>query len=211
MKSPQLFPSEQLKAKQVSGPISIGIPPLVGSVISGGWDEGDLRVLNLDTLRQLWRYGEAVQPIGKVDTRNTLSVTVPITAALNESFTGALTVPAGELWFITTIAITKPAALTTDIILVNFRVSSWLDDAVVPSSAGKLFFPAGQGGLGADTFYAEFFGAAVFLGFENLPVPLRLVGGDYLTLVATLTGAVIAAAQTTTLTAYGYKARLLGV
>jgi len=193
--------------------IQVATPPLIGSVIVGGWDDGYWRSLNLSTLRQLWRQGELIQPNGKLDTRNLVTATLAATAVIGDVASAELTVPAGELWFIQALRLISPAECAPgegQITLVNFRVSSWPDDDG-SNSAGKLFFAAGRGTIVLDTYWVEAYGGAPFTDPENLGTPIRLVGGDKITLYATLAGANATAALAATLTPYGYKAQLLGL
>jgi len=187
-------------------------PPIIGGVIVGGWDSGDWRTLNLDTLRQLWRLSEVMQPAGKLDTRNTVTATLAATAVVNDVANAELTVPAGELWFINYFHVMSPAQTAAEgqIVLVNFRISSWVDDDD-SNAAGKLFWAAGRGTVGVDNSYPGFYTSAPWLALENMDTPLRLVGGDKVTLYATLTGAVCSATLSATLTPYGFKAVLQGV
>ena len=60
-----------------------------------------------------------------------------------------------------------------------------------------------------DNYYAEFHPFAPWFAATNLSEPLRLVGGDKLTLVATLTGAAAGAALTAELIPFGWKGRYL--
>ena len=203
MKSPKLMMPQQIRASA---------PPIIGGVICGGWDKGDWRTLNLDTLVQLWRLSELIQPAGKLDARNIVTATLAATAVVNDVASATLTVPAGELWFVQSLRVISPAqtGVGGQIVLVNFRISSWADDDD-SNAAGKLFWQAGRGTIAADTEWVEFFAGAPFMDEENLGTPLRLVGGDVITLYATLTAAAATAALAATLTPYGYKATLLGV
>jgi len=193
--------------------IQVATPPLIGSVIVGGWEDGSWRSLNLGTLKQLWRLGERIQPTGKLDARNLVTATLAATAVVGGIATAALTVPAGELWFVQSLRVISPAECAPaegQICAVNFRISSWPDDDD-SNSAGKLFWAAGHGTIAIDTYWIEFHAGAPWLDEENLDVPLRVVGGDVITLYNTLGGAAATAALAATLTPYGYKATLQGV
>ena len=203
MRSPKLTVPQQVRAYA---------PAIIGGVIVGGWDQGDWRTLNLNTLAQLWRLSELIQPAGKLDARNIVTATLAATAVVNDVASATLTVPAGELWFVQSLRLISPAQTAAEgqIVLVNFRVSSWTDDDD-SNAAGKLFWQAGRGTVAVDTEWVEFFAGAPFMDEENLGTPLRLVGGGVITLYATLTGAAASAALAATLAPYGFKATLLGV
>lgn len=205
MKSPKLVLPQQIQATA---------PPIIGGVIVGGWDKGSWRTLNLDTLVQLWRLSELAQPAGKLDTRNIITATLAATAVIGDIATAVLTVPAGELWFIQELAIVSPAqtAAQGQIVTVNFRISSWADDdGVTPNAAGKLFWATARGTVALDTYWVGCYEAAPLFDLENLRTPLRLGGGDKITLYAALTAVNCTAALSATITPYGYKATLLGV
>ncbi len=213
--SPKMVVPQQIRA---------ATPPIIGSAIVGGWDRNEWRTLNLDALRQLWRLFERIQPIGKIDARHAISATVPATAEVDDVVTSSITVPSGELWFIQKLVLQSPeqTAAEGQIVLVNFRISSFPDDADPPSEDGKLYWATGKGTIAADVFPVEFFTGAPGLDYgggaldeegvrnDNLDVPLRLVGGDKITLVATLTAVNATAGLVSTLTPYGYKGRILG-
>jgi len=153
-----------------------------------------------------------LQPAGKLDTRNTVTATLAATAVIGDIATAVLTVPAGELWFIQALELTSPpqTAGGGQIVLVNWRISSWPDDDG-SNAAGKLFWSIGRGTVALDTYWCEFFAEAPLMSEENLSTPIRMIGGDKITLYATLTGANCTAALSATLTPFGYKATLLGV
>ena len=195
-----------------TGTILAAAPPMIGGVVAGGFDKGSWRTLNLDTLRQLWRLSERMSGsvIGKLDTRDTVTATIPIASAVGATATATLTVPAGELWELTAVQIVDPAGAALEIITVNFRISSFPDDAVTPSALGKLFWAVDKGVVAGAVYTNEFWEIAPFADLENMPMPLRLAAGTTITLIATVTGAVTAAARSATLTPYGYKVAPLG-
>lgn len=201
---PKLMVPQQIRA---------ATPPLIGSVIVGGWDGGDWRTLNLDSLRQLWRLGERLSVVGKLDSRDAVSATITSGSAVGTVGSVKLTVPAGELWFIEEVDILVPYGAGTDIIAANFRVSTWPDDATVPSADGKNFWASAKVlvNSAAEIFNACFFTGAPAFDKENMDVPLRLSAGDYLTLHTVLSGVLASVSLSATLTPYGYKATLGGV
>jgi hypothetical protein len=209
---PQKLVAQQGQKAQQGGLILAGAPLLIGGVIAGGWDAGAWRTLNLDTLRQLWRLSERIQPCGKLDGRNTVTATIAAGSAVGVTAEAALSVPSGELWFIQALEIVSPPECAPgqgQIVTVNFRISAWPDDDD-SNEDGKLFWETARGTIATDTYWQEFFASGPWGDPENLDVPLRLVAADYITLIATLTGAAATAAMSATLTPYGYKAVVLG-
>ncbi len=188
-------------------PIPADQPP----VLIAGYDssDGTLRLANLRTWVEALAKAEKVHMVGKLDARDQIQAAVAAAAAIATLATQTLTVPSGEVWYLNMVELVSPAESGVgvgDLLQVNFRVSSFPDAA---STAGQLFFAAAQGTAAIDNFFAEFHAAAPWLAEENFSEPLRLVGGDILTLVATLAGAVAGAALTATLIPHGWKGRLL--
>ena len=205
MRSPKLIMPQQIRA---------ATPPIIGSVIAGGWDSGDWRTLNLDTLRQIWRLSERIHPVGKLDSRNAATATIPCGATAASVHSGTITVPTGELWFVQSIYVLLPYSASC-VLSANFRISRWPDDDASPANAlGKAFWASDKVLVDGrdETFQAEFYTSAPNLDKENLDVPLRLLGGDTITLEMTLVSGSPAAAcgLCPTITPYGYKALVMG-
>jgi len=203
-------------AKQL---VTVSIPPLADqSILIAGYDhfDGSLRILDVGALRELQVLAEQANSLRKLDSRDTITATIAAASAVGTQASAKLTVPAGEVWFIGAINVTSPAESgpgVGDIVQVNFRISRWVDQSATPSVDGQLFWAANQGTLALDLFTAWFAGqeGLVWSPFgDGVPTPcLRLTGGDYITLVATLTGAVAGAALAATLTTYGYGGKAL--
>ncbi len=212
-RSPKIMTPQQVRA---------ATPPIIGSVIAGGWDRGEWRTLNLDALRQLWRLFERIQPIGKLDTRDQIEVEFEADAEEDDVLTEKLTVPAGQIWFIQKIVVVTPADDNGAEYHANFRVSCFVDDADPPSEHGQLYWATDKHDGGGESFVVDFWTGAPGLDYgaaalneagarnHNLDVPLRLAPGDYITLVGAIREDDANAGGTVTLTPYGYKARLLG-
>lgn len=197
----------QTLATVTIAPIPEDQPP----VLIAGYDssDGTLRLANLRTWVEMMAPAEKVHSIGKLDTRDAITAIIPVTSAIGAVVTSELPVPSGEVWYLNQVNLVSPAESGVgvgDIVQVNFRVSRWPDAA---SELGRAFYPANQGTVALDNFFAEFHAAGPFLGLLNHSEPLRLVGGDIITLVATLTGAIAGANLTATLNPYGWKARYL--
>ena len=199
--------SPQTLATVTIAPIPADQPP----VLIAGYDskDGSLRIANLRTLVEQMASAEKVHMVGKLGPADVITATIPITAAIGTVITEELEVPSDEVWYLNIVELISPAesALAVgDIVQVNFRVSSWPDAL---SDAGQPFFAVNQGTVALESFYAEGHPGAPLFGVENLSEPLRLVGGDKLTLIATLTGAIAGAALAAQLIPYGWKGRLL--
>lgn len=209
-------PGLPISAKQL---ITVSIPPLedVTSLVAG-YDhfDGSLRVLDVGALRELEVLAEAVHSFRKLDGRDVITANMPLASPVGTIVTATLTVPAGEVWFLGAVNIVSPAdtAAAGDIVQVNFRISKWVDQAATPSADGQLFWPANQGTAALNTYSAWFAGheGLVWTAWGDAiqtPHGLRLVGGDYLTLVATMTGVAAAAILASTLTPFGYGGKVL--
>ncbi len=191
---------------------AIQIPPLAPqSVIIAVFDrkDGSVRMLDSRNFVEALATAERIHAIGKLDERDVITVTIPTGAAVNTELTAELVVPVGEVWFITALHLTTPgesAPAVGDIVQVNAKVSAW---PVTGDAAGKTFFAANQGGAAPGERWAEFHPGAPFFDPRNMSAELRLVGGQKVTLVARLTGAVAGAALTATLEPYGWKGKLL--
>ena len=197
---------QTLQTVQIA-PIPADQPP----VLIAGYDskDGSLRIMNLRTLVEQLAPAERVHVVGKVDSRDGITATIPAASAIGTVVTEELEVPSGEVWFIDVIELISPAEsgpAVGDIVQVNVRVSSWPDSA---SEAGQSHYAVNQGTAALENFYAEFNHVAPLWALDNLSTELRLVGGDKLTLVATLTGAIAGAALVATLNPYGWKGRYL--
>jgi hypothetical protein len=188
--------------------VAVSIPPLApNSVLVAGYDakDGSLRLVNLDTLRQLQVLAERLHALDRVDSRNAqVTATIAAGSAVGASARGSITVPAGEVWFINRIRHVSPAESGVgvgDIVQTNVRISKWTDPG--GDTDGKAYNAAAIGTAAEDTT-DEDLPAQGELGEE-----LRLDPGDVVTLVATLTGAAAGADLTATLTLFGRRGKLL--
>ena len=162
----------------------------------------DLNLLVNEPL--IWAEKQWTQDI--VDTRNGfVAITVPIGTLVGASVTGNITVPAGEIWYLGThrLLIHQAAALTAGGLVVNFLVSSFPKTL---AGADKAYLDAERAlaRTQAQIAAGDFDLTTQFQAGDELGVPLRLVGGDVLTLVATVaTAATVGATITVDLTVYG--------
>lgn len=186
------------------------IPPIIGSVVAGGWDAGSLRTLNLDTLAQLWRLLErsSGDMIGKLDSRDAATATIAAAAAVGTIATATITVPSGELWFVQEVDVLIPVD-ATGVITANFCFSTWTQADACTTCWYWAADKALENGF-AETFDAEFYTGAPLCDKEYMDVPQRLVAGDSIILQATLITAVPTLAMNTVITPFGYRAKILG-
>lgn len=173
----------------------VAVPPIGGTVLIAGYDpvDGSLRLLNLGTLHESQVLAERLHALDRLDSRNARKeITVAAATAVGTPVTGALEVPAGEVWFVGRLTLVTPAGVTGNILVSRFPKKA--------DGADKEYLATDQA-AGATTNY-DLAGAAE-LGEE-----LRLVGGDKLTVRGVVT-AVPAADVVVALTAYGRKGKRL--
>jgi len=170
------------------------IPSLIGSVIVGGFDprDGSLRVLNLGNLVEQLLQVEALHTEDRLDSRNGRSLTIPAGTGIGVTMSAALEIPTGEVWYLTRLTLTTPAAARANILVSKFPKK--------PDGTDKEYLATDQ--VGGTT--ADYDLAAV----GELGTDLRLEGGDKLTIRATTTAA-ITADVVVVLAPFGRKARKL--
>ena len=156
-------------------------------------------------------HAEYLTPLGKIDSREGISLTVPSGTGVGIYATRkSIEVPADEVWFITQLDLVTPAQ-NGGIVLANVRVSNWLDAATTPDADGLPFWATNQGGAGGANPTAECYQAAplVFPLGEAIGTPIRLPPEAKLTLCAEVTVNTLGADRVVTLTPYGWKGKLL--
>ena len=165
--------------------------------------------LPLQVFTEALVWAEFLTPIGKIDTRNAITLTVPLGTAVGVYATRAtIVVPAGEVWFLDVLELITPVAAggTTS---GNFRISSWTDDNLADVD-GKAFWAADQGNAVGGNYYAECHIAAPMWALgDQIGTPIKLEGGDIITLCASVTVLALTAAQVLTLNPFGWKAKRL--
>ncbi len=156
-------------------------------------------------------HAEQLTPLGKIDSRQAVSLTVPSGTGVGVYTTRKqIEVPASEIWFLSQMELVTPAQ-NGGIVLANVRVSNWPDSAATPDSDGLPFWATDRGGALGGTFVAECYSCApafVTLG-DAIGAPLRLPPGSKLTVCAQVTVAALGADRVVTLTPYGWKGKLL--
>jgi hypothetical protein len=161
--------------------------------------------LPIEALVEALVQAEYLTPVGKLDTRDAITLTIPSgTGVAVYATVKELVVPSDEVWFLTQIQLDVPAP-NVGTPLGNFRISEWPD---ATNAAGKPFWAVNQG---VGTVYAECFQAApLFLPpGDFIGTPIKLPPGSKLTLFGEVTVAALGADRTLTLTPYGWKAKRL--
>lgn len=149
--------------------------------------------LPLQVLREGLLESESLHTEDRVDERDKIAVTVPDTSAQDTVKTTEYEVPAGEVWFLNRLNLVTEAEVSGNIRISKFPKVSDVDKKYLgtdqAASANTNYDLAAAGQLGAD---------------------LRLIGGDKITVVATVTAAGgTTADRKVTLNPYGRKARRL--
>ncbi len=172
------------------------VPPL-GQVLSllGVYDNesGYWMGLPLQVLREALLTAESLHTADRVDERDKIEITVPNGTAKDEVKTKEFEVPAGEVWYLNRLNMVTEAEVSGNIRVSKFPKVSDVD---------KKYLGTDQA-AGANTNYDV--AAAGQLGAD-----LRLVGGDKLTVMATVTAVGgTTADRKVTLNPFGRKATRL--
>jgi len=176
--------------------------------------KGALAFLDLDKLgNQPLVWAEQLHILGILDGReedyDLQTLAVAAAEAIGTVHTGALTVPAGEVWYINAVVLTLPASGGANIVTGNWRCSLWTD-RVAAAVAGQTFHPADVTfGVGGGVQTDEFGVIQVLFNINNKPAVLRAPAGTIFTATVTNTVAVAAAAVNATLQLHGFKGKAL--
>lgn len=180
-----------------------------------GKHKGEATILDITTLVEPLVLAEQQHILGLLDGReedyDLQTITIPKDAVADASVRERLTVPAGEVWFITAVELTTPADQGGTPTL-NWRCSLWTDRAATPDPDGQAFRALGEefsNSPGGGTGYDEFVPPANWWAARNKPVMLRLPAGTVITAVATNTGAKATANMDCTLRLYGFIGKSL--
>ena len=172
------------------------VPPLGQDLtLLGVYDSesGYWRGLPLQVLREALLTAESLHTEDRIDERDKIEITVPDVSAQDVVKTKEYEVPAGEVWFLNRLNLVTEAEVSGNIRISKFPKVSDID---------KKYLGTDQA-AGATTNYD--LAAAGQLGAD-----LRLIGGDKLTVVGTVTAVGgTTADRKVTLNLYGRKARRL--
>jgi len=172
------------------------VPPL-GQLLTllGVYDNesGYWMGLPLQVLREALLTAESLQTEDRIDERDKIEVTVPTGSAQDTVKTKEYEVPAGEVWYLNRFNLVTEAEVSGNVRVSKFPKTNDVDKKYLgtdlAASQNVNYDLATVGQLGAD---------------------LRLVGGDKLTVVGTVTAAGgTTADRKVTLNLYGRKARRL--
>jgi len=149
--------------------------------------------LPLQVLREALLTAESLHTEDRIDERDKIEVTVPDVSAQDVVKTKEYEVPAGEVWFLNRLNLVTEAEVSGNIRISKFPKVSDIDKKYLgtdqAASQNEDYDLASAGQLGAD---------------------LRLIGGDKLTVVATVTAVGgTTADRKVTLNLYGRKAKRL--
>jgi hypothetical protein len=156
-------------------------------------DSGYWVGLPLQILREALLAAESLHTEDRIDERDKIEVTLPDTSAQDVVETKEFEIPAGEVWFINRFNMVTEAEVSG-----NIRVSKFPK----VSDVEKKYLGTDQA-AGATTSYD-------LASAGQLGADLRLIGGDKLTVVGTVTAVGgTTADRKVTLNIYGRKARRL--
>ena len=149
--------------------------------------------LPLQVLREALLTAESLHTEDRIDERDKIELTVPNATAKDVVKTKEYEVPAGEVWYLNRLNLVTEAEVSGNIRISRFPKTGTVDKTYLgtdlAASQDENYDLASAGQLGAD---------------------LRLLGGDKLTVVATVTAVGgTTADRKVTLNVYGRKARRL--
>ena len=149
--------------------------------------------LPLQVLREALLTAESLHTEDRIDERDKIELTVPNATAKDVVKTKEYEVPAGEVWYLNRLNLVTEAEISGNIRISKFPKTGTVDKTYLgtdlAASQDENYDLASAGQLGAD---------------------LRLLGGDKLTVVATVTAVGgTTADRKVTLNVYGRKARRL--
>ncbi|AGG05917.1 hypothetical protein C1G86_1591 [Dehalococcoides mccartyi] len=172
------------------------VPPLGQNLTLLGVYDNDTGYwvgLPLQILREALLAAESLHTEDRIDERDKIEVTLPDTSAQDVVETKEFEIPAGEVWFINRFNLVTAAEVSG-----NIRVSKFPK----VSDVEKKYLGTDQA-AGATTSYD-------LASAGQLGADLRLIGGDKLTVVGTVTAVGgTTADRKVTLNIYGRKARRL--
>jgi hypothetical protein len=189
---------ERIVPQQYAGqrPPKGWVPPLGQDLtLLGVYDNesGYWMGLPLQVLREALLTAESLHTEDRIDERDKIEVTVPNGTAQDVVKTKEYEVPAGELWYLNRLNLVTEAEVSGNIRVSKFPKTDTVEKKYLgtdlAASQNEDYDLASAGQLGAD---------------------LRLIGGDKLTVVATVTAVGgTTADRKVTLNLYGRKARRL--
>jgi len=163
-----IFSPQEVFPQQLPGTVQ-GVPVIV-------WDHRNNQyvILNQGFLAEACVLAEQLNVLGRVYVPST--ATIEAGAAVGDTAEAVITVPDGQLWFLSRLAVACPAAGTpgTDGGSANFQIE------VTRAGASWNYLPAAVTAMGATTNYD-------LPDYDELGARLRLVAGDSIKLRLTVT------------------------
>ncbi|GAJ09193.1 unnamed protein product, partial [marine sediment metagenome] len=174
---------DPIKALQTGNMTTAQAQQMFNGVMPIGDYKGVASILDLDALvKQPLVLAEQKHILGILDGREAdydLS-SISLAAGIAGTFaTGSLTVPLGEVWYISTVQLFHPSLGAGNQGGANWYCSLWTDRAATPSAFGQPFHSAAQVSLvnSNQTVTDDFWTDAPFLGIGHKDVMLRAPGG----------------------------------
>jgi hypothetical protein len=205
-------------------PLQVGLTTLNPAAVTGGRAANTLGMIPIGNYKGAAAFIDldklANQPLvlaeqlhiqgildGREEGHDLVTITNPAGALVGTQVRGRLTVPAGEVWYISGVVLTIPADAAA-IIAANWRCSLWADRAATPDPDGQAFHgaaiadvaPAGAGIVQ----YDEFGPWTTLVAITNKTVLLRLPAGAVIAVEGTVTTAPPGADVDTALQLYGF-------
>jgi len=184
--------------------------PAYGAIILGDY-KGAARFIDLDKLVNkplVWTEQQHI--LGMLDGReegyDLRTLTVANLAVVGTSYSGTLTVPAGQVWYLNAVVTTLNTTGSAHGLTGNWNCSAWTDRVATPSSFGQPFYGAAlvRAAGGTTTWWAEFGPIATAWLVTNKTILLRLPAGTVLTFAITTTTAGATAAVACTMALNGF-------
>ena len=146
---------------------------------------------------------------GRLEGLDLVTVTIPLGGAVNSNIRGRLTVPAGEVWFVSAVKTVTPAD-STGSAYAYWRCNLWADYGTIADPDGLNFNATQYNGAGGVTTYDEFGPWTTLVAVTNKTSLLRLPAGAKVTLDVTCkTGIWAAGSGVNTLQLFGFRGKAL--
>ena len=177
---------DPIKALQAGNLTTAAAQQMYNGVIPIGDYKGVASILDLDALvKQPLVEAEQKHILGILDGReedyDLQTLSIVLNEGIGTAHVAALTVPAGEVWYVNVVRGYVPATVGMTV-LFQWYCSLWTDRAVTPSGYGQPFYAAPQTNVagGPYTYDAEFDEQGPIWAVTNKHVALRLPAGTIL-------------------------------
>lgn len=189
--------------------------PAYGAIVMGDY-KGAARFLDLNKMVNLplvWAEQQHILGIldGREEDYDLETLTVANAAAIGTGYSGTLTVPSGEVWYVNAVQVVLDTTASAHGLTANWHCSLWPDRAATPSTHGQPFYGTNlvQAAGGTTTTLAEFGPIATAWLITNKTVLLRLPAGAVITFAITTTTAIATAAVANTIILKGFRTEAL--